>query len=146
ERLTLLLEAMAREDEPEVERLQTTCPRVTYTGQDLQFEDRLSLHFANLAGVTIDLRCMWGKLHVLHWLMGNTGQIAVRHHLTAALAFVDGIRCGQGLKQCEFFAKPLPPPEAEVVEADEDEADDEDEAGVEAEEEEGNEGDDEGVD
>jgi hypothetical protein len=37
ERLTLLLEAMARDDQNEIERLQRSCPRASYTGQDPAF-------------------------------------------------------------------------------------------------------------
>ena len=62
ERLTLLIEAMARDDEGEVERLQRSCPRATFTGRDPQFEDRWSMAFDILAVVSIDLRCLGGKL------------------------------------------------------------------------------------
>ena len=108
ERLTLLIEAMARDDGHEVERLQRSCPRATCTAQDPEFEDRSSMAFDTLAVVTIDLRCMWGKLHVLRWVLGSIREMATAHRITAALGFIDGERCGKGLKQCEFFAKPLP--------------------------------------
>lgn len=132
ERLTLLLEAMARSDEKEAQRLQRTCPRVTYTGQDVEFADRWTMAFDILAVVAIDLRCMWGKLHVLQWVLENTRVIATSHHITATLAFVEGERCGRGLPQCEFFARPLPEPDADgdeelVLPDDEEDANDDDE-------------------
>ena len=66
ERLTLYIEAMARDDAAESSRIQSTCPRSTYTGPDPRFYERLSMAFDVTAVVTIDLRCMWGKLHLLH--------------------------------------------------------------------------------
>src|SRR4051812_48957539 len=59
ERLTLLIEAMARDDDAEAQRLQRPCPRIAYTARDPQFEDRWDMAFDILAVVTIDLRCMW---------------------------------------------------------------------------------------
>ena len=65
ERLTLLIEAMARDDAAESRRLQDTCPRVAYTGPDVRFTERYTLAFDIMAVVTIDLRCAWAKLHVM---------------------------------------------------------------------------------
>jgi hypothetical protein len=135
ERLTLLIEAMARDDAAEAERLQRTCPRVSYTGPDVRFTERYTLAFDIMAVVTIDLRCMWGKLHVMRCVLGGIRDMAVAHKITAALAFIDGERCGKGLPQCEFFAKPLPEPEADETASDEDEVephDDPDELHIDA--------------
>jgi hypothetical protein len=41
ERFRLVVEAFAREDEREAERLSTTCPRKAYTMSDLDFSERL---------------------------------------------------------------------------------------------------------
>jgi hypothetical protein len=87
ERLTLLIEAMARDDRHEAERLQRTCPRKTYTQQDAEFEGRWDMAFDILAVVSIDMRCAWGKLHVLEWVIGNVKDISTGHHVTASLAF-----------------------------------------------------------
>ncbi len=67
ERLTLLLEAMARDDADEAGRLQRTCPRLTYTMQDAEFGERWAMAFDIMAVVCIDLRAMWAKLHLLEW-------------------------------------------------------------------------------
>jgi hypothetical protein len=78
-----------------------------------------------MAVVTIDLRCAWAKLHVMRCVLGGIRDMAVAHRITAALAFLDGERCGKGLPQCEFFAKPLPEPEAdETAPDDKDDLDD----------------------
>jgi len=42
ERCRLVLEAAARGDEEEIERLRETCPRETYTASDIAFTDRIS--------------------------------------------------------------------------------------------------------
>src|SRR5689334_386760 len=93
ERLTLLLEAMARRDDAEVERLRETCPRRTYTQVDAAFEERLRLAFEVLAVVCIDLRAMWAKLYMLEWSKAVVRHFAPAQHVTASLAFVDGARC-----------------------------------------------------
>jgi hypothetical protein len=121
ERLTLLIEAMARDDAAEAQRLHRTCPRATYTAQDPQFEDRWDMAFDIMAVVNIDLWCLCGKLRVMRCALGGIRDMAVAHRITAALAFIDGERCGKGLPQCEFFAKPLPEPEAEETAPEEDE-------------------------
>ena len=116
ERLTLLLEAMARGDEAEAVRLRGSCPRKTYTGPDIEFDERLSLAFDTVAVVCIDLRGLWGKLHVLHWAVASVRHFATLHHINADMAFLDGVRCGQRLPQLEFFARPLRPlPEGAAV-------------------------------
>jgi hypothetical protein len=104
ERLTLTLEAMARDDEEETSRLQGSCPRKSYTQADAQYADRLAMVFDIMALVCMDLRYMMGKLHVLEWTRDAHLSICSAHHITAALAFVDGVRCEKGLRQTEFFA------------------------------------------
>src|ERR671921_3054795 len=42
ERFRLILEAAARGDEEEIERLRDTCPRVRYTAIDIAYSDRIS--------------------------------------------------------------------------------------------------------
>ena len=132
ERLTLLLEAMARDDAAEAQRLNGSCPRIHYTGSDRRFHDRLDMAFDIVAVVTIDLRCMWGKLHLLDWVTREVVRtLATEQHITAGLAFVEGEHCGQGLRQLDFFARALPQPtvvgsaeEGEAVDDDEPEEDD----------------------
>jgi hypothetical protein len=41
ERFRLAIEAMARKDWPEVDRLEDTCPRFTYREEDAAFRDRM---------------------------------------------------------------------------------------------------------
>src|SRR5690349_21783090 len=109
ERLRLVLEAMARDDATESQRLHGTCPRGSFTGPDRKFSDRIEMAFAVASVVLVDLRCMWGKLHMLQWVRGNVVKdLVTAQHVTAALAFIDGEQCGQGEPQIHFFAQPLP--------------------------------------
>src|SRR5436190_13543007 len=117
ERLTLLIEAMARRDGPEEERLRCSCPRKAYTGPDHGFASRLTMAFETVSVVTVDLRCMWGKLHMLDWVTKEVvPQLATALNVTAGLSFVEGEYWGQGLPQMGFFAKPLPEPRDEAAE------------------------------
>jgi len=120
ERLTLVLEAMARGDVAEAERLQRSCPRKSYTQADAQYEERFSMAFDILAVVTIDLRCMWGKLHVLRWVLGEVREMATAQNINAAFAFLDGERCGKGKRQMGFFSRPMPNPNEVVNYSDDD--------------------------
>jgi hypothetical protein len=106
ERLTLLLEAMARGDETEADRLHSSCPRKTYVQQDAAFNGRLSLAFEMMTLLCIDLRCMWGKLQALKGCLLLTRQFAIEQHLNTAFAFVDGVRSAEGLSQMDWFAQP----------------------------------------
>jgi hypothetical protein len=103
--VTLTLEAMAREDQAEVDRLGTSCPRKTYEQCDIAFEQRMDLAFDTMAVVCIDLRGLWGKLHILHWAMGVARQMATWHQIHASMAFLDGHGCAQGKRQMDFFGK-----------------------------------------
>jgi hypothetical protein len=130
ERLTLLLEAMARDDAAEAQRLTDSCPVKSYSGPDHGFHGRLDMAFCTVAVVCIDLRAMWAKLHMLHWVVGEVvPNLATAQQITATLAFVEGEQYGTGRRQLDFFAKPLPAPaEADVIEESDDEEEDEDEA------------------
>ncbi len=109
ERLTLMLSALARNDEAEAARLRDTCPRKAYTQNDEAFEGRLQLGFDVMMSVCVDLRCMWGKLSALHWAAETVAELAAANHITASLAFVEGARCGRGQSQIAFFARERPP-------------------------------------
>ena len=112
ERLTLMLSALARNDEAEAARLRDSCPRKAYTQNDEAFEGRLQLGFDVMMSVCVDLRCMWGKLQALHWAADTVRELATANHITASLAFVEGAACARGEPQISFFAGPRPPLEA----------------------------------
>jgi hypothetical protein len=83
ERFTLTLQALARRDEAEAERLAGSCPRERYTQRDVRFTGRMdtALHIMSIA--VVDLRCLGGKLQTLEWAIGGArlmvhGRRAVR--------------------------------------------------------------------
>src|SRR5437762_1419170 len=99
---------MARDDSAEVGRVVGSCPRRGFTGPDRRFHDRIAMAFDIAAVVLIDLRCMWGKLDVLQWVMAEVvKELATAQQVTAAMAFLDGEYCGKGIEQIHFFARPL---------------------------------------
>jgi hypothetical protein len=104
ERLTLVLEALARDDGGEVRRLAASCPRKAFTAPDPEFGDRVRVAFDTVAVVCIDLRALYCRLHTLHWAMAAAREMATLHHINADMAFLDGILCGKGRPQIEFYA------------------------------------------
>jgi hypothetical protein len=93
ERATLTLEAHARGDHPEAHRLMASCPRVDYRAGDDRYHDRLELAFDKMAGASIALQHLAGKLQVLHMVMEP---LLMPHHINATLAFLNGLRYAQG--------------------------------------------------
>ena len=122
ERLTLLLEALARGDEAEVDRLLRSCPRKDYRCPDAEFDDRRSMAMDIAMVACADLTALKSQLQVLHWAKTTIDHFAPLHHINTSLAFVDGTRCAQGLSQSPFFKRKL----GLAGEADEEEANDED--------------------
>ncbi|MCW2892952.1 MAG: hypothetical protein JWO75_2441 [Actinomycetia bacterium] len=107
ERLVLLLEAMARGDDGETMRLRRSCPRKTYTGPDAAFDDRLELALDTAAVVCGELSALTAQLRLLHWAAASVRRFATMHHIVADIAFLEGVRCAQGLPQAAFFAPKL---------------------------------------
>src|ERR687890_581736 len=90
ERFRLALEAMARGDEEEIERLRDTCPRVRYTAIDIAYSDRISgslkmtmLICQLLAPSLTELR----MLAALREVLSHTFDYCIN---TARLAYVSG--------------------------------------------------------
>ena len=123
ERLTLVLQAMARDDEAEVERLGGSCPRATYTMRDAAFVERLELAFGIMTVVCIDLRGLWAKLDMLHWCVETARLLATHHQISGSFAFMDVERFGKQQPQMDYFARKHEPDEQD--QADDSAADDE---------------------
>lgn len=103
ERLVLLLEAMARGDEAEVERVQRTCPRRTYSQADAAFQDRYEMALDVTVVACGELRALLAQLRMLWWAGAVARQAGTSHKITATMAFLDGVRQGKGLGQTPFF-------------------------------------------
>ena len=103
ERLVLLLEAMARGDQAEVERVRRTCPRRTYSQIDAAFQDRYELALDLTVIACGDLRAIVSQMRLLadvRRLLRHTG---TAHQVTATMAFLDGVRLGRGMPPIAFF-------------------------------------------
>ncbi len=110
ERHTLLLEALARNDEAEADRLRDTCPQRTYTQSDAGFVDRREVAFEIMLTACIDLRSMCSRLHVLRWAIAVARRLATWQQITATMAFLDGERFGRRQPQIDFFVPREPEP------------------------------------
>ena len=126
ERVTLMLQAMARNDENEGLRLRDSCPRKNYSGHDVAFVERMDLLFDTMAVVCIDIRWLWGKLHILDWAIESMQGICTLHHVNADLAFHEGIAYGEGRPQTPFYARKLVDLSGIKIGEPDDEAEDED--------------------
>ena len=65
ERFQLVVEALAREDEPEVERLANTCPRIVYEMNDLAFGERFRASQMISSYVCAELMKVLGKVQAI---------------------------------------------------------------------------------
>jgi len=65
ERFRLTLEALAREDEQEAERLSKRCPRRTYTMNDAAYEDKMRAGLQITMAICLDLAPRLAKLRMI---------------------------------------------------------------------------------
>jgi hypothetical protein len=91
ERATLTLEAKARGDHADADRLMASCPKVVYRAGDDRYYDRVELSFDKMAGASIVLQNLAGKLEVLHAVIDALEQLVGPLRINAALAFMEGL-------------------------------------------------------
>src|SRR5690348_3845526 len=99
ERATLVLEALARGDEAEADRLGTSCPRSTYTQYDADWMRRMeaSCHFACV--VAMDLKEAAGRLFVLEFLQVHLPELIGWTDTILELAYERGKDRGQAKRR-----------------------------------------------
>jgi hypothetical protein len=102
ERHVLLLEALARLDYPEAERLRDACPRERYRGTELAFDERQTVAFNTAAITCTDLQRLCGMLKVVRWTAEVVDVLTALQRLVAERAFLDGVDCAQGLASVTF--------------------------------------------
>ena len=122
ERLVLMLEAMAREDHAEADRLRAACPRRTYQQSDADFIDRMTVAFDTAAVVCTDLQRLCGSLRLIYWAKGAVEGLTKLSTIVAEMAFHEGMGCMDGSPQSRFFAgkeKRRTPPAASTPAMDE---------------------------
>lgn len=103
ERLTLFLQAMARGDEGEAQRLWRSCPRRTYEQADVAFADRHQVAFDTAAVMAADLRHQCGRVRALRWGRELVGALTAYQGMIADLAFEEGMALAEGRPQGRFF-------------------------------------------
>ena len=96
ERLALVLEARARGDEAEEQRLRSTCPRRVYSMPDAAFTDREDMCFARMALALADLRGLMCELRGLHNVIDALGDLSQPFEHAAMVSFLQGARYGRG--------------------------------------------------
>jgi hypothetical protein len=64
ERFALMIEAMARGDETEADRLEDTCPRLTYRCEEAEFRDRMKRAYSIAATVALNMRAGLARIQM----------------------------------------------------------------------------------
>ena len=96
ERLALVLEAKARGDETEEQRLRSTCPRRVYSMPDAAFTDREDMCFARMALALADMRGLMCELRGLHHVIDTLEDLSRPFEHAAMVSFLQGARYGRG--------------------------------------------------
>jgi hypothetical protein len=96
ERLVLMLEAMARGDDGEADRLRESCPRKTYSSVDIGFWQRAIVSFETAAVACTDLTNLCSKLGMLQWTREILDTSTALAGIVAEGALMDGIDLAQG--------------------------------------------------
>ncbi len=65
ERFVLLIEAMARRDDAEADRLEDTCPHFTFRGEDQAFRDRMRQLYMIASRVALNLEGPMAQLRLM---------------------------------------------------------------------------------
>jgi hypothetical protein len=95
ERFALMLEAMARGDEAEADRLEETCPRHGYTIDDPEFRDRMKRAYAITTLVTINLKWRIEQIRSKKLFCDLHEDFAWGPQLVATTAFLYGREYGR---------------------------------------------------
>ena len=90
ERFALLLEAMARQDEREADRLEDTCPRQTYRGEDQAFRERMRHAYMIASRAWLDMQEGLGQLRMGRAFQACAAQFASPTARLAQVAFLYG--------------------------------------------------------
>ena len=94
ERFVLLVEAMARKDEAEADRLDDTCPRLSYRQDDAEYRDRVQRAYSISMLVTINIRWRLEQVRVARLFMDQHRLYVWGPQLVATTAFLFGRQYG----------------------------------------------------
>jgi hypothetical protein len=94
ERFTLMVEALARDDQAEADRLEQTCPRFTYTHNDAEFRDRLQRSYTIALLACVNLQKLLAVIRCSNVFIEQHRVYADGPKLVAACAFLYGRQYG----------------------------------------------------
>jgi hypothetical protein len=109
ERFVLMIEAMARKDEVECDRLEDSCPRLTYRAEDAEFRDRMRRVYHIAMTVALNMRAGLARVRMAEAFRETAPYFAAAVERFAKAAFLCGRahgRAGAGLTS----AGPYDPP------------------------------------
>ena len=95
ERFALMVEAMARGDDAEADRLEDTCPQLTYRTDDAEFRDRMKRSYAIATLVTINLKWRLEQVRTAKLFRELHRDFAWPAQLVATTAFLYGREYGR---------------------------------------------------
>jgi hypothetical protein len=95
ERFRLVVEAVARGDEQEADRLAAACPRKVYRVIDAEYGDRIRVSSEIVSGVVLDLGPRLGKLRMIEAFREFLPLFLGRGMDVAAMAWLDGYTEGK---------------------------------------------------
>jgi hypothetical protein len=95
ERFRLAIEALARGDDQEADRLATTCPRKVYRMNDVEYGDRVRVSSEIVSAVLLDLAPRLGKLRMIEAFREFLPLFLGRGMDVAAMAWLDGYTEGK---------------------------------------------------
>ena len=95
ERFGLMIEAMAREDEVEADRLEDTCPQLVYRCEDAAFRDRVRRAYGIASMVALNMRAGLTRIRMAEAFRATASGFASPVAKLALAAFCCGRACGR---------------------------------------------------
>lgn len=95
ERFVLLIEAMARKDEVECDRLEDTCPQLVYRCEDVEFRDRVRRAYHVAATVCLNMREGMAQIRMAEAIRLTATQFIDTPTRVAEVAFLYGREYGK---------------------------------------------------
>ena len=95
ERFALVLEAMARRDDAEADRLEDTCPRFVYRAEDQAFRNRIRRAYGIASRVCLNMRAGLAQLRMARLFHEQADCFAGPVARLAHLVFLYGRECGK---------------------------------------------------
>lgn len=106
ERFRLVIEALARSDEQEADRLAAACPRKVYREIDAEYGERIRVSSKIVSAVIVDLAPRLAKLHMIEAFREFLPMFLGRGMDVAAMAWLDGYSEGRDGRRTTTLWRP----------------------------------------